>query len=134
MLNKCNRTKRFSRVITNKMCNTQVITNNDNYNYWWKQGINTCTQQFLDENYLSLEDYQFLNKSNYGCHNCLNCEDCTKCFDSQCLTYCIECKNCSYLNNCLYCDICVDCTNCRTCLQCVSSEDLRNLKNIVENL
>ena len=68
----------------------------------FNESFNGCTQEFLDEHNITLEEYGEImyKKGNNLCFNCWNCE------------HCYECVNCNDCKNCRGCDNCLDCKDC----------------------
>lgn len=140
---------------------TKIFKDLNEYKDYCKNNIydftNGCTQEFLDEYKISLEDYIARNETNHNCWNCWecikcencnncndcldckNCIDCTECFGckkcikcTECIDKCINCENCTNCSECMTCkecEWCEKCTNCNTCKNCNNCECCNNSRN-----
>ena len=101
--------------------------------------VNGCTQEFLDEHNIKLEEYDEImyEKANKGCFNCWNCEHCKECnncnnckFCQEC-DNCLDCNNCSSCYNCLACNECWICDDCNDCIGCGRCERCIKCENCI---
>ena len=60
-----------------------------------KEGENGCSQEWLDENKLSLKDFKKDNQSNKNCWNCKGCKGCEEC------EWCVGCEGCKGCEGCI---------------------------------
>ena len=126
-----------------KLCNNEEEFYDDIHFDDW---INGCTQVFLDEHDITLEEYAEImyKKKNKVCFNCWNCEyckdceDCTDgcdCFDCDGCKECTKCEQCGNCDECYECDNCSNCENCNRCSlcgECNNCESCENCENCIE--
>ena len=111
----------------------------EEFDIWDAPWLNGCTQDFLDEHNITLEEYGEImyKKKNKVCFNCWNCENCIwcegciDCTDCNRCKKCKECKKCYNCKNCCRCQICKECKKCEDCKKCQNCENCNRCKNCV---
>lgn len=105
---------------------TQIFKSYDEFLSTAHVSVNGCTQEFLDKNNLTLEQFVEMNETNYSCWCCIDCIDCVRCVE------CTRCDNCTRCERCVYCDRCTYCVYCDCCVYCDECTDCASCKDCVD--
>ena len=119
-----------------KLCNNEEEFYDDIHFDDW---INGCTQVFLDEHDITLEEYEKMNESNiccFNCYKCKNCINCEGCHGDGCKTY--FCSQQCQIRKCAISkgyNTCAECSEMESCeiLKMITGHNdqaKNNLKNL----